>query len=553
MKTTICIALRYPLGQAAPVFSVKMIYALLLSTLMPLSLFADDEKGAKDLAKATEQSVTAKTADDLGRVVELCESALEKGLNEEQQVLANQLWQGALLRRAELFSAPIFTKNRSPQWPDLRQLALKDLKNLLEKNSEIAKAQVLLAQLHLLPGGDREIANAAIDKGILLYKDETDKQVEVRLLRLTLRKTDEERELDIQEILKIDPNQLVALRLQVTIDLKKGKNAEVIDGLKKILKAEPDDYLSRLLLAEAYFVTQKTDEALKHVNLFFEEKENKDQLTAYALRARIYVTQTNYSGAIDDLEFLTKKQPTALEFRMLLVRLYLAEDHLEKAEKELQGIEVFIKDFPEVRYLRSLLHSVKEEYDESAEIIEELLEGDPENVEWQTRLAQIYNAQEKPKKALVIYEKLIEKGIDTTQIWGGRGDTYLNLGRHEEALADYEKGVLIAPDNEHVLNNFAWLLATSPEEEVRNGKRAVELATKAAEVTEYKDANILSTLGAAHAEMGNWSEAEKWAAKALELSEEDQREGFQKELDSYKEKKPWREKKEKKKKRIITE
>jgi len=51
--------------------------------------------------------------------------------------------------------------------------------------------------------------------------------------------------------------------------------------------------------------------------------------------------------------------------------------------------------------------------------------------------------------------------------------------------------------NTGVLNNFAWVLATSPNDEVRSGKRSDELASKACEVTKYEQPHILSTLAAA--------------------------------------------------------
>jgi hypothetical protein len=67
------------------------------------------------------------------------------------------------------------------------------------------------------------------------------------------------------------------------------------------------------------------------------------------------------------------------------------------------------------------------------------------------------------------------------------------------------------------------------------------LGTQACEVTEYKQAHILSTLAAGYAETGQWDEAIKWSTKAVEAGEGSVKEQLEKELASYKEKKPWRE------------
>ena len=92
-----------------------------------------------------------------------------------------------------------------------------------------------------------------------------------------------------------------------------------------------------------------------------------------------------------------------------------------------------------------------------------------------------------------------------------------------------------------MLNNFAWVLATSPEEKLRNGKRALELATRSAELTSYKQAHILSTLAAAYAELGDFDSARKWSQKSVEVGKEDLKDELRKELKSYQENRPWRE------------
>jgi len=97
------------------------------------------------------------------------------------------------------------------------------------------------------------------------------------------------------------------------------------------------------------------------------------------------------------------------------------------------------------------------------------------------------------------------------------------------------------PKHSGILNNLAWVLSTSPKDDLRDGKRAIELAQRACEETDYKAAHILSTLASAYAEIGDFETAKKWSAKAVELDEDGISDQLQKELDSYKEKKKWRE------------
>ena len=71
-----------------------------------------------------------------------------------------------------------------------------------------------------------------------------------------------------------------------------------------------------------------------------------------------------------------------------------------------------------------------------------------------------------------------------------------------------------------LLNKLAWLLATSPNLSIRDGRDAALLAEKACELTHYQVAGPIETLGAAYAESGRFQEAIKMATKANILGAE---------------------------------
>jgi tetratricopeptide (TPR) repeat protein len=63
-------------------------------------------------------------------------------------------------------------------------------------------------------------------------------------------------------------------------------------------------------------------------------------------------------------------------------------------------------------------------------------------------------------------------------------------------------------------------LATAPDEKIRDGKRALADARRAAELTNWTNGIVLDTLAAAHAEVGEFDKAVTWQENALALEPE---------------------------------
>ena len=94
---------------------------------------------------------------------------------------------------------------------------------------------------------------------------------------------------------------------------------------------------------------------------------------------------------------------------------------------------------------------------------------------------------------------------------------------HEGAAAvrHYRTGLSIQPGNHLAKNNLAWILATSAEESVRAPEAALLLARELNVATGDQVPNILDTLSAAEASVGNFEEAAGIAQRAIQLTKGD--------------------------------
>lgn len=114
-------------------------------------------------------------------------------------------------------------------------------------------------------------------------------------------------------------------------------------------------------------------------------------------------------------------------------------------------------------------------------------------------------------------------------------------GLFADAIKALDVALEKTPEAELLHNGKAWILATCSDDAVRDGRLAVEHATKACELTEFEDPSYLDTLAASHAEAGNFESAIQQIQRAMELTtDEAQRQRFAARMDLYTNRKPFR-------------
>lgn len=499
-------------------------------------------EGQADLDKATELQVTARSIADLEKVASLCESALKKGLDEANQAFAKQLLSSTLYQHAAQLCGPILDQTPpNPRWPLLRQLALRDLERAVEVNPTLGDAHVLIARLHALPGGDAQRGAQAAGAAVNVFEEDKKQKAKALVLRGSYREKAEDQLKDYALAIEADPTNADAWQSRAQVYLDQDQPDKAIEDLNKLLKQNENSVSAHLALAEALTNIGKYDEALPHVEKAIQLKP--DSSLGYTLRARLKVLKEDVDGALTDLDQAIKIDPKDLQALVIRARLHLTKDNLAAAKDDVDRVLLIVPGLSQGVLLRSLIHAEEGHVGDAIADVESLLKLEPKNVAWRMQLASYYIKDRRPSKAIDIFTKILAEDEDDFLARQARADTLLSIGKHAEAIADFEILIKQQPKDDGVLNNLAWVLATSPDDKLRDGQRAIKLATEACEVTEYKKPHILSTLAAAYAETGDFETAAKWSGKAVELGAKDEEvdEQLKKELQSYQQKKPWRE------------
>ena len=495
--------------------------------------------GQADLDKATELRIKAKKLADLEEVIRLCRSALEKGLDEAGTEYAKTMLASTLIQRGAAVAKALLDTPFHPRLDAFRKSALEDLETAVAILPNQAEALVFIARLNLLPGGDAKRAAKALDDALAVADAEVPTRAMAFRLRASLQQDTQKQLADLNEAIRLQPDSAEAIREREVAYVELGQWDRALADFDAALKLDPTHIPTHIAKALVLSKQEKYDAAL--AALAEARKLEPKSAELWVQQARVHVLQKKFPEAIKDLDEALQAAPENLLVRLLRAEVFQEMDQFDKALAEVDEVLKQEPDLgPAVRYRAVLLAELKRS-EEAVELMEDWVRRHPDEEEARLQLASLYVADNRPRRAIEVYTEILAKNPDNPAALRGRGDAYLNIGKHAEAIADYERALKLRPNDSGLLNNFAWVLATSPVDSLRNGKRALEMALKACELTQYKEGHILSTLGAAYAELGDFETAKKWSAKAVELGREDQKDQLRKELESYEQRKPVRE------------
>lgn len=144
-------------------------------------------------------------------------------------------------------------------------------------------------------------------------------------------------------------------------------------------------------------------------------------------------------------------------------------------------------------------------------------------------------------RAIADYNEYLRHDSTDTDTYINRALVWSKTGANDKAIADYNEVLRLDPKHAEASEKLAWLMATSTDSKYRDGERAVQLATTACELTDWKDAYYIDTLAAAYAEAGNFEKAVEFQQQAVSLAPPEAKADYRDRLALYKSGEPYRE------------
>jgi tetratricopeptide (TPR) repeat protein len=250
---------------------------------------------------------------------------------------------------------------------------------------------------------------------------------------------------------------------------------------------------------EAIRLNPKSDDAWNNLGVVYARLNQRDKAAEYYRKAMeinpkyvaahfnyglIYYFQQRMNDALAEFNETLRLSPDHHQARCWIGRIYAEQGRLDEARQNfLQALEL-----------------------------------NPRSYDAHYELGVLRMNEGETAAAIQHFQKVIQLKPDYVAVYGKLGLALASSRQPAEAITQYRRALASEPDAVEPLNNLAWLLATDPNPAIRNGTEAVELASRACQVTSNQIPSLIGTLAAAYAEAARFEDASRTARLAADVA-----------------------------------
>jgi len=274
---------------------------------------------------------------------------------------------------------------------------------------------------------------------------------------------------------------------------------------------------------------------------------DETQVDAYRNRALTFRALGDLSAAIEDYGDAIRLDPEDVE-------IYREREavHREQKEQDAAAVDDTLAELTAAiaaapqnavpRRQRGLAFFELGEYALALSDLDEAVRLAPAHADTYLARAHAWYIQGYSEKAIEDYTRALDRRVESAaEAYAGRANAYESIGNIAKAVADYSEAARLDPKDEDAAMQLSWILATCPDRQLRDGRRAVELAARTLAQTDGRHWRSLDVMAAACAEAGNFADARKYAELSLDLVPPDQIDAVRGRLTLYRSDQPYRE------------
>ncbi len=267
-----------------------------------------------------------------------------------------------------------------------------------------------------------------------------------------------------------DPKLLKAWAELAYVHEKDKNYARAEEIYRKMISLQPDNKKLLLRVISLDLKLNEPDQAMLMV-----EKRPED--TVFKLNAAAKFLQNSYYSHAREIlkNILQKKNPPEKTYLQLAILSYESSGDIGSAIKYLEKIPAQSDYYHRALRLRANLALETGKKNSAMQLVKEGLDKFPEDKEFWSLKAQVFQEKDQGDKALQVLEKGLKKWPKATELLTFKGLILEERGKREKALEVMEKIISIDPENAKALNFVGYILA----EQEKNLDRALVLVKNA--------------------------------------------------------------------------
>jgi len=233
-------------------------------------------------------------------------------------------------------------------------------------------------------------------------------------------------------------------------------------------------------------------------------------------RGKAHVVKEEYDDAMEDFAAAVRLDPAHAPAYAARAEAW-ARKHYR--DRELADLTQAVKLEPantSYRVLRAQSYSAQGRHEEAMGDFNAALGMEPENPALWVARGNEWRRDLKLDDAIADYTRALQLNPNFTLAYINRGQTWRQRREFGRAIQEFAEAARREPNSAIAHMYLARILATCNDASSRNGKWAVDVATRACELTQWQDPDCLDTLAAACAENDDFRNAVKWQTRAIQ-------------------------------------
>ncbi len=218
--------------------------------------------------------------------------------------------------------------------------------------------------------------------------------------------------------------------------------------------------------------------------------------------------------------------------RFSMAKSLVDKNRFSEAVIECQKSLQIKPDDPDVLNILGIAFGQQGKYDEAIKCFSKTLQIKPDFAMAHSNIGYAFACQGDVNEAVLHFTESLRLDPCSVSTHYYLGRILAKSGKANEAVKHFEDAIRLKPDWTEPMNDLAWFLAASKENTARNPDKAIKLARRVCELTDYKNPELLDTLAVAYAAAGDFNKAVETAEKALELCQSPKQNTLEKEIES---------------------